>query len=183
MQPDIFLNGVPYVQMVSDVTTPGNVTPIHFEPGIWLSVPPTSDPAVALPSLVRMASIPHGTTILCNGILKCSGSSVDYSVGGHHAFQCRRENTVPKSDREQSNDPADSTDAACTGHNTDTSRLAGNVDRSELDSAKCDQRADDHQHDHDYDRRPIRPAPWSAEERKTSRFSLERPIRMPTPSR
>ena len=56
--------------------------------------------------------------------------------------------SVPKSDRKQSNDPADSTDATCTGYNADTCRLAGNVDRSELNTAKRDQRADDHEHDH-----------------------------------
>jgi hypothetical protein len=67
VQPDIFLNGLPYLQKVSDVTTPGEQTGIHFEPGLWLSVPATTNPAVPTPSLVRMASIPHGTTILAQG--------------------------------------------------------------------------------------------------------------------
>ena len=67
VQDDIFLNGGPYLQKVSDVTTPGEVTGIHFEPGIWLSVPATTNPAVPTPSVTRMASIPHGTTIVAQG--------------------------------------------------------------------------------------------------------------------
>lgn len=67
VQPDIFLNGVPYLQTISDVTTPPQRVGIHFEPGIWLSIPPTTDPAVPTATLARMASIPHGTTILAQG--------------------------------------------------------------------------------------------------------------------
>src|SRR5947209_3455671 len=37
VQGDIFLNGVPYVQTVNDVTN-GAPVGIHFEPGIWLAV-------------------------------------------------------------------------------------------------------------------------------------------------
>jgi hypothetical protein len=42
LQGDIFLNGVPYVQSINDVTNPGQSTGIHFEPGIWLIVPKTT---------------------------------------------------------------------------------------------------------------------------------------------
>jgi hypothetical protein len=68
-QNDIFLNGVPYVQAISDVTNPatgkadGTPTGIHFEPGLWMHVPATTTDPVLGDSLVRMASIPHGTTI------------------------------------------------------------------------------------------------------------------------
>jgi len=68
-QNDIFLNGVPYVQAISDVTNTAtglaNGTPsgIHFEPGLWMHVPATTTDPVTPESLVRMASIPHGTTI------------------------------------------------------------------------------------------------------------------------
>jgi hypothetical protein len=64
-QEDIFLNGVPYVQSINEVTTlPARC--IHFEPGIWLSVPaPTT--AKECVTLARMASIPHGTTINAQG--------------------------------------------------------------------------------------------------------------------
>jgi hypothetical protein len=62
---DIFLNGVPYLQSINDVTTlPAQG--IHFEPGIWLSVPATTTPTEGA-TLARMASIPHGTTINAQG--------------------------------------------------------------------------------------------------------------------
>ncbi len=69
IQNDIFLNGVPYVQSISDVTNTatgkGDATPtgIHFEPGLWMHVPATKNVPVLGETLVRMASIPHGTTI------------------------------------------------------------------------------------------------------------------------
>ena len=66
LQDDIFLNGVPYVQSINDVTNPAPPTGIHFEPGIWLSVPATTNPQEPI-SLARMASIPHGTTIVAQG--------------------------------------------------------------------------------------------------------------------
>ena len=64
-QGDIFLNGIPYVQKVNDVTGDDKVG-IHFEPGVWLSVPPTTTPGEDA-TIVRMASIPHGTTIDAQG--------------------------------------------------------------------------------------------------------------------
>src|SRR5689334_18602034 len=39
-QGDIVLNGVPYLQVINDVTTLPS-RGIHFEPGIWLSIPAT----------------------------------------------------------------------------------------------------------------------------------------------
>ena len=66
VQPDIFLNGVPYLQVINDVTVPSQPVGIHFEPGLWMAVPTTTDPAEG-PTLLRMASIPHGTTIQAQG--------------------------------------------------------------------------------------------------------------------
>ncbi len=63
VQGDMFLNGVPYTQKIQDAT---EKVDIHFEPGVWLSVPATTAPAEG-PTLVRMASIPHGTTITAQG--------------------------------------------------------------------------------------------------------------------
>jgi hypothetical protein len=65
VQADAFLNGVPYLQTVSDVTN-GRPIGIHFEPGLWIIVPPTGDPKEGS-TLARMASIPHGTTINAQG--------------------------------------------------------------------------------------------------------------------
>jgi hypothetical protein len=66
VQGDIFLNGVPYLQTISDITVPTQPIGIHFEPGLWMIVPLTTDPAEGV-TLVRMASIPHGTTIEAQG--------------------------------------------------------------------------------------------------------------------
>jgi hypothetical protein len=62
LQGDISMFGVTYVQKVSDVATGG----IHIEPGIWAVIPPTTDPAEGA-TVARLASIPHGTTILAQG--------------------------------------------------------------------------------------------------------------------
>jgi hypothetical protein len=66
VQGDIFLNGIPYLQTINDVSVPANPVGIHFEPGIWLSVPATTVPKESA-TVVRMASIPHGTTIEAQG--------------------------------------------------------------------------------------------------------------------
>ncbi len=66
VQGDVFLNGVPYLQTINDVTTSSPGVGIHLEPGLWVIVPITSDPAEGQ-TLGRMASIPHGTTIVAQG--------------------------------------------------------------------------------------------------------------------
>ena len=66
-QGDIALNAVPYVQSVNDITSLP-ATGIHFEPGMWLAVPPTTAPAEAETIYTRMASIPHGVTVNAQGI-------------------------------------------------------------------------------------------------------------------
>jgi hypothetical protein len=63
---DIFLNGIPYLQVINDVTVPSQPIGIHFEPGLWMAVPATSHPPEGA-TVVRMASIPHGTTIQAQG--------------------------------------------------------------------------------------------------------------------
>jgi hypothetical protein len=66
LQGDAFLNGIPYLQSISDVTVVNQKVGIHLEPGLWMSVPHTTAPAEG-PTLARMASIPHGTTIAAQG--------------------------------------------------------------------------------------------------------------------
>ncbi len=70
VQGDAFLNGVPYLQTINDVTT-GRPVGIHFEPGLWIIVPVTKDPAEGS-TLARMASIPHGTTINAQGTFRAA---------------------------------------------------------------------------------------------------------------
>jgi hypothetical protein len=71
VQPDAFLNGIPYQQVINDVTDHflnphAEPTGIHFEPGLWMNMPATTDPD-EVTTVFRMASIPHGTTICAQG--------------------------------------------------------------------------------------------------------------------
>src|SRR5215831_7929582 len=77
--PDIFLNGVGYLLTVSDITNPAKPIGIHFEPGVWMNVPATTDPPEGN-SLVRMASIPHGTTLNAQGTFRTFSEPPD--IGG-----------------------------------------------------------------------------------------------------
>jgi hypothetical protein len=61
--PDINMFGLTYLQQIKGVDPEEG---LHIEPGIWINVPPTTNPAEP-PTVVRMASIPHGTTILAQG--------------------------------------------------------------------------------------------------------------------
>jgi peptidoglycan hydrolase-like protein with peptidoglycan-binding domain len=63
LQPDIEMFGVTYLQQIKDTN---NNAGLHIEPGIWATVPQTVNPA-EVPTVVRMASIPHGTTLLAQG--------------------------------------------------------------------------------------------------------------------
>jgi len=63
LQDDIFLTGLTYLQRVSDKQSHAA---LHIEPGIWLNVPPTSDPS-APATIVRQSTIPHGDSLLAQG--------------------------------------------------------------------------------------------------------------------
>ncbi len=64
LQKDILLGGISYLQQVTDrVSGVGQ----HFEPGVWINVPNTTKPAEPA-SVVRMGSIPHGTTVNLEGV-------------------------------------------------------------------------------------------------------------------
>jgi hypothetical protein len=84
-QPDLSLYGLHYLQRVSDADpkpsrhvhphhysqTAGQA--LHIEPGLFMNVPASSQPSpgetpiVNKNSIVRMGSIPHGTTVLMQG--------------------------------------------------------------------------------------------------------------------
>ena len=61
--PDIDMFGLTYMQQISETSSGAG---LHIEPGIWVHVPPTTNPSEP-PTVVRMASIPHGTAILAQG--------------------------------------------------------------------------------------------------------------------
>jgi len=64
LQGDINMFGLTYLQQISDANLKAG---LHIEPGLWAAVPKTSDPNVP-PTVIRLASIPHGTTVLLQGI-------------------------------------------------------------------------------------------------------------------
>jgi LysM repeat protein len=68
LQPDIKMFGLWYLQTIADANIKENGKPagLHLEPGIWATVPQTEHPQ-EVPTVVRMASIPHGTTVLAQG--------------------------------------------------------------------------------------------------------------------
>jgi hypothetical protein len=61
--PDINMFGITYMQQIAETSSGAG---LHIEPGIWANVPPTTDPNEPA-TVVRMASIPHGTVILAQG--------------------------------------------------------------------------------------------------------------------
>ncbi len=69
LQADINLHGVRYLQQIQDAHVKGpngKLAGIHIEPGIWLSTPATTNPQDPA-TVARMASIPHGTTLVAQG--------------------------------------------------------------------------------------------------------------------
>ncbi len=71
LQPDISLVGLNYLQQISDANTN---TKQHFEPGVWVTVPETSEPQEPR-TVARLASIPHGATILVQGTAHTSAGA------------------------------------------------------------------------------------------------------------
>jgi len=63
LQPDINMFGVHYLQQIKDLNLGAG---LHFEPGIWLNIPATTNPEEP-PTVARLGSIPHGTSILAQG--------------------------------------------------------------------------------------------------------------------
>jgi len=87
LQADLVMFGVTYLQQIAERDTPSEG--LHIEPGIWAVVPQTVDPAEA-PTVVRMASIPHGTAILAQGTASVSSGPptiadnniIPFGIGG-----------------------------------------------------------------------------------------------------
>jgi hypothetical protein len=82
---DIDLYGLTYLQQISDATTGGA---LHIEPGIWVTQPPTADPQLAPPPggqlVTRMANIPHGNSLLAQGIATAFAGPPTISPGASH---------------------------------------------------------------------------------------------------
>lgn len=65
-QPDIMMKGVNYLQQITDQIM---LNGLHFEPGMWVNIPATTNPQEP-PTVARLASIPHGTVMLAQGALE-----------------------------------------------------------------------------------------------------------------
>jgi hypothetical protein len=65
--PNINMHGVTYMQQINEAGNPA--AGLHVEPGIWAVVPQTTNPAEPQ-TVVRMASIPHGTVINAQGVFQ-----------------------------------------------------------------------------------------------------------------
>jgi hypothetical protein len=87
LQSNIVMFGITYLQQIAERGAP--TSGLHIEPGIWAVVPQTTDPAEQA-SVVRMASIPHGTAILAQGTATVSSGPltipdnniIPFGIGG-----------------------------------------------------------------------------------------------------
>jgi len=73
-QTDLSLYGLHYLQRVTDADPPPFSTAgeaLHIEPGLFMNVPASQDPPNPS-SIVRMASIPHGVSLLMQGLTPSS---------------------------------------------------------------------------------------------------------------
>ena len=87
-QDDIELFGLTYLQKISDVVTGGA---LHIEPGIWITQPNTTYPPESAPKggqiVARMATIPHGNSVLAEGIAEQFEGPPTLTAGGsQYAF-------------------------------------------------------------------------------------------------
>jgi hypothetical protein len=62
--PGIKFVGLHYFQQISDAPTSAA---LHLEPGLWLPIPDTKNPPHEA-TVVRLSTIPHGTSLLAQGI-------------------------------------------------------------------------------------------------------------------
>ena len=87
-QDDIELFGLNYLQRIEDAATGGA---LHFEPGLWVTQPPTSYPQeTAQPGeqiIFRLGSIPHGNSLLIQGVAsEFSGPPTVKTAAAQYAF-------------------------------------------------------------------------------------------------
>jgi hypothetical protein len=87
-QDDIELFGMTYLQKIADA---GHDGALHIEPGIWVTQPNTDFPTETVPPpsqlVARMATIPHGNSVLAQGIAeRFVGTPVLTVPGATYAF-------------------------------------------------------------------------------------------------
>jgi hypothetical protein len=87
-QDDIELFGLTYLQQISDAAKDGA---LHIEPGIWVTQPNTNFPPESVPApaqlVFRLATIPHGNSVLAEGIAEpFNGTPVLTVPGTQYSF-------------------------------------------------------------------------------------------------
>jgi hypothetical protein len=88
-QDDIELFGLTYLQQISDAGLDGA---LHIEPGIWVTQPSTTFPPEAAPApaqqlVARMGTIPHGNSLLAEGVAApFTGPPVLTTPGSQYSF-------------------------------------------------------------------------------------------------
>jgi hypothetical protein len=87
-QDDIELFGLTYLQQISDAAKDGA---LHIEPGIWVTQPNTEFPPESVPKpaqlVARMGTIPHGNSVLAEGIAEpFDGPPVLTVPGAQYSF-------------------------------------------------------------------------------------------------
>src|ERR1039457_6218698 len=87
-QDDIELFGLTYLQQISDAAADGA---LHIEPGIWVTQPATTFPPETAPApsqlVARMGTIPHGNSLLAEGIAEpFAGPPVLTVPGSQYSF-------------------------------------------------------------------------------------------------
>ena len=90
LQPDINMFGLTYLQQISDANLKAG---LHIEPGLWVAIPKTTDPNVP-PTVARLASIPHGTTILVQGTATTAAAAPAIPVASIKPFTIGQPNAT-----------------------------------------------------------------------------------------
>jgi len=89
LQADINMFGLWYLQTIADANikdADGKPAGLHLEPGIWATVPQTEHPQ-EIPTVVRMATIPHGTSVLAQGVASTSLGGPDITDANIAPFE------------------------------------------------------------------------------------------------
>lgn len=94
LQADINLHGLTYLQKINDVNVKQNGRPagIHIEPGIWVSVPQTTNPQDP-ETVSRLANIPHGTSLVAQGTATTSNNAPIFDLVSITPFTIAPPNT------------------------------------------------------------------------------------------
>jgi len=102
LQVDINLHGLTYLQLINDINvlTNGQPTGIHIEPGIWITIPPTTNPQDPQ-TVARLANIPHGTSLVSQGSAKAGAIPLSFPATDIFPFPIGNQNSPIKTFPEQ----------------------------------------------------------------------------------